>query len=258
MPMSFEEWRVKADQFPSLGDAERWRAENGVEVEGLPLPESSKRWRGQLADAPAPGGALTAVTSPATAAATDDPARAEERALLTQLQALPGQREALRKRQFEEGQQRIAQMYGGPSQSQQLFSLSQALLSPRPYKGFAGTMHNITNAFASIENADEEARRKRLEAEQQLQQAYQTGNMDDELKSLQLRYQLVKEANDRAAEIARAEKRRTGFNPISGKLQYMDTGEDVGPPPPAVGEVRDGYRYAGGDPADENNWIKVR
>lgn len=53
--------------------------------------------------------------------------------------------------------------------------------------------------------------------------------------------------------------RRTGFNPISGKLQFMDTGEDVEAlPPPKVGEIRNGYRYMGGDPADRNNWVEVR
>jgi hypothetical protein len=48
------------------------------------------------------------------------------------------------------------------------------------------------------------------------------------------------------ASHARAEKTRT--TPASGK---------GGKAPPKVGEVRKGYTFKGGDPADKNNWQKV-
>jgi hypothetical protein len=30
------------------------------------------------------------------------------------------------------------------------------------------------------------------------------------------------------------------------------------PAPPAIGEIRDGHKFKGGNPADKNNWEKVK
>lgn len=201
MAMTFEEWKVKASEFPSLGAAEEWRAQNGVEVEGLPSPESSQRWRGQY-DKPAPvgGGGLTV----AAQQSQDAPEMDEADTLRQEIMGYPAKQRVAREAQFKAAQERIGQMYGGPSQSQMLFALSQALLGPRKYGGFAGTMYNVSQALGGIGQAREDAMRKRAEAEFELRQAYDTGASNDELEALKLRYQLVKEKNDLAAAQAKA------------------------------------------------------
>lgn len=217
MPMTFEEWKVKAGEFPSMGAAERWRTENNVEVEGLPNPQAAGQWRTQLGEQPS-GGLSVAAQQPQTAA-PQQPNRnpmSEEQSLREAIMGYPAKQKTAREAQFKAAQERIAQMYGGPSQSQMLFALSQALLAPRKYSGFAGTMYNVSQALGGIGKAREDAMRKRAEAELELKQAYDTGAEKDELEALKLRYQLVKEANDLAAERAKAGQPKYQFDPTTG------------------------------------------
>lgn len=200
MPMTFEEWKVKAGEFPSMGAAERWRTENNVEVEGLPNPQAAGQWRAQLSEQQPTGGLGMAAQQPQTG----KPPMEEAEAIRQEIIGYPTKQKLAREAQFKAAQDRIAQMYGGPSQSQMLFALSQALLSPRKYSGFAGTMYNVSQALGGIGKAQEDANRKRAEAEFELKQAYDTGASNDELEALKLRYQLVKEANDVAAAQAKA------------------------------------------------------
>lgn len=200
----------------------------------------------------AAGGALSAA---ATDGALVAPSPSEWTSWQKRNADLQEQQAAMRKQQFEQGQQIIQQMYGGPSPSERMWALSRALLSPRRYKGLAGTLDNLTQSYADVSTQSRTAEKQRAEALLRLQNSYQDADMksaesglERELQLLQARYKAGKPAT-----------RRTGFNPLNGKLQFMDTGEDVGaPPPPKVGEIRDGYRYVGGDFADENNWVKVR
>lgn len=160
---------------------------------------------------------------------------------------------ANRKQQFEEDRQLIQQMYGGPSSSERLWALSQALLSPKPYKGFGGTLYNVTRSLGEMRGEQETADRRRSEALLRLRQSYTgaedeaaTGALDRELEFLKARYAANKPG-----------KQRTGFNPITGDLTDLDTGLPITPPAPKVGEVRRGYRYLGGDPATPSSWKKV-
>lgn len=137
------------------------------------------------------GGALPGALSAPTAAEFQDFAR---RSAEAQTQGA-----AMRKEQFEQGQQLIQQMYGGPSTSDRLWALSQALLSPKPYRGFAGTAYNVTRALGDVEQRATEAEKRRAEALMRLQQSYQTGEMegaqtalDRELELLKARYQAAK------------------------------------------------------------------
>lgn len=212
MPMTFEEWKVKAGEFPSMGAAERWRTENNVEVEGLPNPQAAGQWRAQLSDQQPTGGLNMAAQQPQTG----KPPMEEAEALRQEIVGYPTKQKLAREAQFKAAQDRIAQMYGGPSQSQMLFALSQALLSPRKYSGFAGTMYNVSQALGGIGKAQEDANRKRAEAEFELKQAYDTGASNDELEALKLRYQLVKEANDLAAERAKAGQPKYQFDTTTG------------------------------------------
>jgi hypothetical protein len=231
--MTFDEWKVKASEFPTIGDAERWRQANGVEVEGLPAPTRNTG----MAATPQPTGALPGAAP-----------QGEMDVVRQQLIGYPERQAMERKAQFEAGQKRLAEMYGGPSTSQTLFALSQALLSPRPYGGFAGTLYNVSQALGGIQQQRTEADRAREEAQYKLQQQYAQAGSEDELKSLELRYKLLKEQQDTAEAAAKV---RTGFNPITGELVNMDTGiliENTELPvltPEQVGEMSRDPKYKG-------------
>lgn len=123
-----------------------------------------------------------------------------ERALVKQ----PQKREDVFRKRFEEGQQRIQQMYAGPDTSQMLAALSQALLSPRPYGGFAGTAYNVSRAMNEIGQQRKTAQQQRAEALTRLQDAYQTRQMEGEDEALKLRYQIAKAQVDERAAQAKA------------------------------------------------------
>jgi hypothetical protein len=76
------------------------------------------------------------------------------------------------KARFDAAEARIRERNRGPSQSEQLFMLSKALLAPRKYTGFGGTMGKISGAFGDISKADEKSREQRDAQLAALQDAY--------------------------------------------------------------------------------------
>jgi len=81
--------------------------------------------------------------------------------LYQQQVAAQAQKELSDKERFEAGQARIRERNQGPSRSEQLFMLSKALLAPRDYRGFAGTVGKISGAFGDISDAERKAREQR-------------------------------------------------------------------------------------------------
>jgi hypothetical protein len=81
--------------------------------------------------------------------------------LYTQQLAAQTEKEASDKKRFEEGTARIKERNQGPSRSDQLFMLSKALLAPRKYTGFGGTVGKISGAFGDISAAERKAREQR-------------------------------------------------------------------------------------------------
>jgi hypothetical protein len=82
------------------------------------------------------------------------------------------QQELGAKERFAAGEARIRERNQGPSQSEQLFMLSKALLAPRDYRGFAGTVGKISGAFGDISDAERKAREQREAQLAALQDAY--------------------------------------------------------------------------------------
>lgn len=93
-------------------------------------------------------------------------------ALYKQQMSAIGQQEAGARARFEAGEARIRERNQGPSQSEQLFMLSKALLAPRDYRGFAGTVGKISGAFSGISDMERKAREERDSQLAQLQDAY--------------------------------------------------------------------------------------
>lgn len=234
--MKMSDWLEIAANFPDQAAAEQFRIANNIQIVGT-------------GDKPA-GGLSTASGSPSASRSGGLSSFAD---LEKELLAYPEKQAMERKQAFEQGQQYIAQSYAGPSLSQQLFALSKALLSPKPYRGFAGTLANVSTALSDIAKTQQEAQQKRALAEMELKSSFAKQSGDDYYDALKLRYQIGKAEQD----AAKPQKQRTGFNPVTGQLVDMDTGLPVSPPPPKVGEVRKGYRYLGGDPASKNSWQKV-
>ena len=50
---------------------------------------------------------------------------------------------------------------------------------------------------------------------------------------------------------------RQAFNSQYQERQTPQVREGRRPQPPSVGEVRNGYRYLGGEPGDRNSWEKL-
>lgn len=234
--MKMSDWLEIAANFPDQAAAEQFRIANNIQIV-------------DTGDKPA-GGLSTASGSPSASRSGGLSSFAD---LEKELLAYPEKQAMERKQAFEQGQQYIAQSYAGPSLSQQLFALSKALLSPKPYRGFAGTLANVSTALSDIAKTQQEAKQKRALAEMELKSSFAKQSGDDYYDALKLRYQIGKAEQD----AAKPQKQRTGFNPVTGQLIDMDTGLPVSPPPPTVGEVRKGYRYLGGDPASKNSWQKV-
>lgn len=152
-------------------------------------------------------------------------------------------------------QQRMAeQQFAGPSRTEQLLALSNAFFQPPQYRGFAGTMANVLPALQQITQARRTAEQQRAEALMRLQQQYQTSQAEDRAATLANRLAIYKAQ----APLVKPARTRTGFNPVTGQLTDLDTGLPIKPPPPSVGEIRDGYRFMGGDPASQSSWQKVR
>ncbi len=150
----------------------------------------------------------------------------------------------------------IEERRAGPSTSERLFQLSAALARPTSVRGFSGVMGNVMPVLQEQAKAAREGEEGRAEALNALQMAQMQGAQG-------------LAAQDTATQLAMAKitaaagKRRTALDPKTGKLRDLDTGEVIGvdalrPPPPAIGEVRDGYEYLGGDPAVPASYRKVR
>jgi hypothetical protein len=88
-----------------------------------------------------------------------------------QMRALAQQEDSAKKR-FEAGEARIRERNQGPSRSEQLFMLSKALLAPRDYRGFAGTVGKISGAFSDISDVERKAREQRDAQLAALQESY--------------------------------------------------------------------------------------
>jgi len=99
---------------------------------------------------------------------------------------------AQRLKQFNDAKAYIEEHYRGPSLSEQLFAMSQAFLSPTSMPGFKGTLANIAPVFGQIAKAQRTAEEKRAEALMQLQDRYQTKELDTEGDVIKNRLALIR------------------------------------------------------------------
>lgn len=121
---------------------------------------------------------------------------------------------AQRQRQLADAKAYIEKNYRGPSLSEQLFAISQALLTPTRMSGFKGTLASLAPAFSSIAKAQTESNRQRAEALFKLQQQYEKGVMDERGDVLKNELALLKARNSGSPFIYAPD--RGGYIPKAG------------------------------------------
>lgn len=232
--ITMRELNAKAQELGTIGEALKWAKANGYEVdtssgfavlppeEGEELPPVAAQESAntlavmpdQQADTeeadlavPTAGGNVPAATG----------ALSEMDALRAEAKGLPAANKRAYNQIFLQGQDYISKMYPTPTRSQLLSTMSKALLSPTKYRGFAGTMYNVASGLEDFDKSREEAMRKRMEAEQKLQQTLDMAAVGDTAKALQLRYNLEKEEGDRRAAANKPQWARTE-DPVTGEI----------------------------------------
>lgn len=187
-----------------IGDAVKWMRQQGLTLVANPIPPANR----ELPPVEPQGGLETAERASTMAAdtgeedttyGTEDTGAEDTGAMggldlasldFGQLKSDPGgffksllaanqaadQRAAASAKQlYDAGRQRIMEKYAGPTQSERLFALSKAMLSPTDFPGFKGFLGNVTGVLGENAKAAREAEQKREEQLFALQQQYQQG-----------------------------------------------------------------------------------
>lgn len=128
-----------------------------------------------------------------------------------------------RRQMFERAAAELERRRYGPSRAEQLFALSAAFAQPRQYKGFGGTMANVMPVLAQTMGAQRRGEAEKQDALMALQEQQMSSDMEGQLAALKSKYQLL----GLEEKATRPAKRRTGFNPVTGRIQDLDTGEEI-------------------------------
>jgi hypothetical protein len=140
------------------------------------------------------------------------------------------QQEASAKKRFEAGEARIKERNQGPSRSDQLFMLSKALLAPRKYTGFGGTVGKISGAFSDISAAEKKASDARNAQLAALQDQYMETTGGYGVKRAQTAADLVKTAAPLLKKPAASTASRVTVGP-DARVRSRATGVELKEPP---------------------------
>lgn len=188
-----DELMDKARELGTIGEATKWMKANGITLMPNPIPPADE----ELPPVSQTQGALSTMDDEEETGAEDAMGGLDLAALdfsNTDRTKLPGLLNTLyqqnlaaqqradqsAKQLYEEGRKRIMEKYAGPSQAEQLFALSRAMLAPRKVPGFGGFMGNVMGAFGNMETAQRTAEQEREERLLALQQQYQQGQIQRE------------------------------------------------------------------------------
>ena len=200
-----DELMDKARELGTIGEATKWMKANGIILMPNPIPPAG----GELPPLSQTQGALSTMDDEEETG-TEDAMGGLDLAALdfsnTDRTKLPGLLNTLyqhnlaaqqradqsAKQLYEEGRKRIMEKYAGPSQAEQLFALSRAMLAPRKAPGFGGFMGNVMGAFGNMETAQRQAEQEREERLLALQQQYQQGQIQREAQRPKTALELAK------------------------------------------------------------------
>lgn len=178
---------------------------------------------------------------------------------LTSMQAAEKNRAASAKRMYEEADRRILEKYAGPSQSERLFALSRAMLSPTDFPGFKGFLGNVTGALSENAKAAREAEQLRQQKQFENYLQYQKGELERAAAQPKTVADIVAKYINAQTAAAKANAPVRGIA-VGNRLVNPYTNQDIEPP---VGTIKTykGRKYeylGGGDQYDQNNWREVR
>lgn len=128
---------------------------------------------------------------------------------------------------YSEAEAKIKARRYGPSRTEQLFQLAAALGKPTLSRGFGEIMGNVAPALADASKANREAEAARQDALDALKRQYLLEGRHGELANIAAEQKVLGTAAPLIAASMKPKVRRTGFNPLTGRLEYMDTGEPV-------------------------------
>lgn len=189
--ISMEDFDAKAQELGSVGAALKWARENGYELppanRELP-PVADKGALAAAAEADAEQADADAEQADVDAAGALDYANVDFsqikdnpgafiKSFLDASRASDARRAASAKKLYEEADKRILEKYAGPSQSERLFALSRAMLSPTDFPGFKGFLGNITGALSENAKAAREAEQLRQQKQFENYLQYQKGEL---------------------------------------------------------------------------------
>lgn len=188
-----------------IGDAVKWMRRQGLTLVPNPIPPANR----ELPPVEPQGGLKTAEEASTMAAdtgeedtGTEDTGAEDTGAMggldyanvdFSQIKDNPGafiksfldasrasdaRRAASAKKLYEEADKRILEKYAGPSQSERLFALSRAMLSPTDFPGFKGFLGNITGALSENAKAAREAEQLRQQKQFENYLQYQKGELE--------------------------------------------------------------------------------
>jgi hypothetical protein len=191
---------------------------------------------------------------------------------LSKQYATLGEREAAALQQVEQSraarlraaEERIRAMrFGAPSSSEQLFALSSSMLAPMPYKGLAGTLSNLVPTLGKISSAKRNADESREEALLKLREGYDETGSESALARTTAERKGILDLMRVYGPLAKPKGRKTGFNPIDGRLQDMDTGEEIETPQQILARVppqaiKTLQTYLANPAADEQSKVQAK
>jgi len=131
--------------------------------------------------------------------------------------------DAMRRQQLERATQMLQQRQIGPTLSERLLALSAAFAQPSRTRGLAGVLGNVMPVLAEQTSMQRQGDQMRADKLMELENAYQNQQLTGQQQSLAQQLALLKTM----AQYGKQPRRRTGFNPITGDLQDMDTGEPI-------------------------------
>lgn len=246
-----DELMDKARELGTIGEATKWMKANGIILMPNPIPPADE----ELPPVSQTQGALSTMDDEEETGAEDamggldlasldfsNMDRAKLPGLLNTLyqQSLKADRRAERseKELYDKAREQIMQKYAGPSQAEQLFALSRAMLAPRKVPGFGGFMGNVMGAFGSMEAAQRTAEQERAERLLALQQSVLQRNAVREAQRPKTAYEMIKAYG----ALTKPQARSTASPVTVGmdmKVRSRQTGSVINEPPqPAIYELQ--------------------
>lgn len=156
------------------------------------------------------------------------------------------QQAANRQEQFKAAEEAIRQQrFGAPTTSQQLFALSQALLSPRPYRGIAGTLANVVPALGKMSTLQSDAESQRNAALEKLRREYLMGQSESAVAAARAQREGLGKILPSVVSATKPRTPRTALGE-GNRVYDLDTGEEIVPlsyrlaqiPPQAIEALR--------------------